>query len=123
MSIVQGLTRAILYIRDMDTQVRFYRDVLDMKVQYPAGLENYHDQSWVEFETGECSLVLHISSDKQLGKDRPKLAFSVDDVERAHKLLTERGAELSVIRSRVDGFKVADGCDPEGNPFSIYGRS
>lgn len=122
MSIVQGLTRAILYIQDMETQVRFYRDVLDIKVQYPAGLESYHDQPWVEFETGECSLVLHISSDKQLGKDRPKLAFSVGDVETAHKLLTERGAQLSEIRSRVDGFKVADGFDPEGNPFSIYGH-
>lgn len=123
MSIVQGLTRAILYIQDMDTQVRFYRDVLDMKVQYPTELESYHDQPWVEFETGECSLVLHISSDKQLGQDRPKLAFSVSNVAIAHKLLSDRGANLSPIRSRVDGFKVADGFDPEGNPFSIYGQT
>jgi predicted enzyme related to lactoylglutathione lyase len=121
MSIVQGLTRAILYIQDMETQVRFYRDVLDMKVQFPAELDHYHDQPWVEFDTGECSLVLHISSDQQLGKDRSKLAFSVSDVAIAHKLLTERGAQLTEIRSRVDGFKVADGFDPEGNPFSIYG--
>lgn len=123
MSIVQGLTRAILYIQDMDTQVRFYRDVLDIKVQHPVGLESYHDQLWVEFETGECSLVLHINPNFQIGKDRPKLAFSVSDVETAHKLLSDRGAELTEIRSRVDGFKVADGVDPEGNPFSIYGRS
>ena len=123
MSIIQGLTRVILYIQNMETQVRFYRDVMDMKVQFPAGLESYHDQPWVEFATGDCSLVLHISPDKQLGKDRSKLAFSVSDVRIAHQLLTKRGATLSEIHSRVDGFNVADGFDPEGNPFCIYGQS
>ena len=123
MSITQGLTRAILYIQDMDTQVSFYRDVLDLTVKYPTGLTSYHTASWVEFETGECCLVLHVSRDKQLGHDRPKLAFSVSNVGLAHTLLTQRGAKLSPIQSRVDGFKVADGVDPEGNPFSIYGQT
>ncbi len=111
----------ILYIQDMQTQVCFYRDVLEMKVQFPAGLESYHDQPWVEFETGECSLVLHIRPDIP-ERGRSKLAFSVDDVEIAHKLLTQRGADLSQIHTRVDGFKVADGFDPEGNPFCIYSK-
>jgi predicted enzyme related to lactoylglutathione lyase len=121
MSIIQRLTRIILYVQNMETQVHFYRNVMDMQIQSPKDLESYHDQPWVEFETGECCLVLHISPDKQLGKDRSKLAFSVSDVEIAHQLLTQRGATLSEIRPRVDGFKVADGFDPEGNPFCIYG--
>lgn len=119
MSITQGLTKTILYVKDMDKQVHFYCNILDLTVKNPVGLHSYNDASWVEFATGECSLVLHVSRDKRLSEDRPKLAFSVKDIETAHKALTDRGAKLSDINSRVDGFKVADGFDPEGNPFCI----
>lgn len=122
MSITQGLTRLIIYVQDMETQVAFYRDVLDMTVQFPAGLNTYHNQPWVEFATGQCSLVLHINRDRRSTKDQSKLAFSVENIHTAHQLLIERGANLSEIRDRVDGFKVADGFDPEGNPFCIYSR-
>lgn len=122
MSIIQGLTRLIVYVQNMETQASFYRDVLGMNIQSPAGLESYQAQPWVEFETGQCSLVLHIKHDRQSTKDQSKLAFSVDNIYTAHELLTQRGAILSEIRDRVDGFKVSDGFDPEGNPFCIYGR-
>ncbi len=120
MSVIQGLTKTILYVQDMNAQVSFYRDVLGIEVKFPAGLDSYSNEIWVEFATGECALVLHFSREKQLGKDRPKLAFSVNDIEAAHKTLTERGALLSDIGSRLPDIKVADGFDPEGNPFSIY---
>ena len=119
MSIIQGLTKIILYTQDMNTQVRFYRDVLDLVVKYPAGLDDYSNEPWVEFETGECILVLHVSREKRLSEDKPKLAFRVKDIEAAHKTLTERGAKLSNISSRLLGFKIADGFDPDGNPFAI----
>ncbi|NJM70456.1 MAG: hypothetical protein HC862_09610 [Scytonema sp. RU_4_4] len=120
MSVIQGLTKTILYVKDMNALVRFYRDVLDLKIQEPANLESYSNAIWVEFATGGCNLVLHADREKRLGEDRPKLVFSVNDMETAHKTLTERGAKLSDIRSRLPGLKVADGFDPENNPFSIY---
>ncbi len=119
MSIIQGLTKIILYVDDMNAQVHFYRDVLDLAVKYPAGLDDYSNEPWVEFETGECILVLHVNREKQIGGDKPKLAFHVNDIEAAHKTLTERGAKLSNIVSRLLGIKIADGFDPEGNPFAI----
>ncbi|MCC5642607.1 VOC family protein [Nostoc sp. CHAB 5824] len=122
MSVIQGLTKAIVYVKDMNAQVRFYRDVLDLKIQEPADLESYSNEIWVEFATGGCNLVLHADTEKRLGQDRPKLVFSVNDMETAHKTLTERGAKLSNIRSRLPGLKVADGFDPENNPFSIYSQ-
>ncbi|BAZ41890.1 glyoxalase/bleomycin resistance protein/dioxygenase [Calothrix sp. NIES-4101] len=120
MSIIQGLTKTILYVQDMNTQVKFYRDILGLKIDSPTATDNFNNHIWVEFSTGECSLVLHASGDKQLGKDRPKLAFSVDDIETAHQTLTARGLQLSDISDRLHNVKVADGIDPEGNPFSIY---
>ena len=120
MSLTQGLTKAILYVQDMNKQVNFYCYMLDLTVQSPAGLDNYSDQVWVELATGECSLVLHFNGEKQFGEDRTKLAFSVNDIETAYKTLTERGVELSALRYTPPDLKVASGFDPEGNPFAIY---
>lgn len=104
----------------MNKQVSFYRDMLGLQVKDPVGLTDYRDLIWVEWETGECSLVFHFDPQKQLGKDRPKLAFKVADIEAAHQALTKQGVELSQINSRSGNIQVADGCDPKGNPFSIY---
>lgn len=118
--ITEGLAKIILYVKDMNKQVSFYRDILDLPVQYPAGLDDYSQQIWVEFATGGCSLTLHFDPQKQLSQDRPKLVFGVKDIETAHQKLTERGLQLSHINSRLNNVRVADGCDWEGNPFSIY---
>lgn len=120
MSITQGLTKAILYVKNMNKQVNFYRDILDLKVKFPSGLDNYSDQVWVELATGECTLVLHYNGEKKFGEDRSKLAFTVNDIETAYKTLTERGVELGAIRDTPPNLKVASGFDPEGNPFAIY---
>lgn len=117
--ITQGLAKIILYVKDMDKQVHFYRDMLDLPVQYPKDLDDYSEQIWVEFASGGCSLTLHFDPQKELA-DRPKLVFAVEDIEQAHKTLSDRGLKLGKINSRVGNAKVADAFDPEGNPFSIY---
>lgn len=118
--ITQGLAKIILYVRDMDKQVYFYRDILGLEIKEPLGLNDYSDRIWVEWETGQCSLAFHLDPDKKLGKDRPKLVFKVADIQVAHKTLIERGVKLSQINYRSGNAQVADGFDPENNPFSIY---
>lgn len=115
-----GLTKTIIYVQDMNKQVNFYRNILDLTVKSPANLNDYSNQIWVELATGECTLVLHHIGEKKYGEDRAKLAFSVNDIEVAYKTLTERGVELGEIRSPSKDLKVASGFDPEGNPFAIY---
>lgn len=121
--ITQGLAKIILYVKDMNKQVIFYRDLLGLEVKEPLGLTDYSDRIWVEWETGQCSLAFHFDPDKQLGKDRPKLVFKVADIEVVHQALTKQGVELSQINSRPGGIQVADGWDPEGNLFSIYAQA
>ncbi|NJR14388.1 MAG: hypothetical protein HC785_00930 [Calothrix sp. CSU_2_0] len=120
MSLTQGLTKTILYVHDMARQINFYCDKLDLTIKSPPGLDNYSDQVWVELATGECTLVLHYNGEKQFGEDRTKLAFSVEDIETAYKILCDRGVELGAIRDTPPNLKVASGVDPEGNPFAIY---
>lgn len=119
MSIIQGLTKAIIYVFDIDKQIHFYRDLLGLEVKSLKSIEGRSDKQWVEFETGECTLVLHGNLETQHGKDRPKLAFHVNDFETAYRTLTERGVKLSAVRSPSPNLKIAEGLDPEGNPFTI----
>ncbi|MGL5873185.1 MAG: VOC family protein [Xenococcaceae cyanobacterium] len=121
--ITQSLSKTILYVKNMDAQINFYRNILELQIKYPVGLKSYSNEIWVEFATGECTLALHLDSNKQLGQDRPKLVFSVKDIETARQQLLDRGVNIGDINSRFNGVKVADGFDPEGNPFSIYGEA
>jgi predicted enzyme related to lactoylglutathione lyase len=114
-----GLIKAILYVKDMDAQVRFYRDVLGLSIKFPQGLSDYSNEFWVELDTGQCSLILHGGGQGRLGGDTPKHAFAVDDIEAMRDVLLQRGAKLGEIRSPAPGVRVCDGVDPEGNPFSI----
>ncbi len=53
------MSEIIVYVEDMITQVAFYRDVLGLAVVYLWGRTDFSDESWVEFDTGECRLCLH----------------------------------------------------------------
>jgi catechol 2,3-dioxygenase-like lactoylglutathione lyase family enzyme len=116
---IRGLLKVIIYVQDMDAQVRFYRDVLGLSIKFPDGLDGYRDEFWVEFDSGQCSLVLHGGGQKRLGEDTPKLAFEVADIEQARNALMQRGARLGEVREPAPGVKVVDGIDPEGHPFSL----
>ena len=119
MAEIKSLLKAIMFVQDMDAQVRFYRDVLGLQVKMPVGLASYSDQFWVEFETGGCTLVLHGGGQRRIGEDAPKLAFEVADIDTARTALMGRGVKLGEIRSPAQGVKVCDGVDPEGNHFSL----
>jgi len=109
----------IVYVKDMESQVCFYRDVLELNLSYPQNLETYTDQMWVTFDTGVCTLALHGGGQGDFGKDAPKFVFEVIDVESTRQVLIERGVPMGVIRSPAPGVSVSDGQDTEGNKFSI----
>lgn len=114
-----GLIEIIVYVADMDAQVRFYRDVFGLEVTYPAGLDNYADQFWVTLDAGGVLLALHGGGQGRLGSDTPKIVFGVDDIHAARAALIQKGVNVDEIRSAAPGVWVCDGRDPEGNPFSI----
>jgi predicted enzyme related to lactoylglutathione lyase len=119
MSLIQGLTKTIIYVSDIDMLTKFYCDRLGLTIKSQKSIEGRSDKQWVEFATGECTLVLHGNLEPQHGQDRPKLAFHVNDFDNAYKSLIENGVQLGAVRSPSPGLKIAEGADPEGNPFTI----
>lgn len=119
---IRHLDELILYVQDMEAQVRFYRDTLGLEVAFPAGLESYADQFWVTFQTGSCTLALHGGGGGEIGKDAPKFVFSVENVGDARAALQARGVPVGEIQSPAPGVDVFDSKDPEGNYFSLERR-
>ena len=89
-----GLIEVILYVQDMDAQVRFYRDNFELPILYPVGLDDYREEMWVVLDTGACKLALHGGGRKRLGDDAPMIVFGVKDVETARVHLVKRGVKL-----------------------------
>ena len=51
------LRYVIKFVADMDKAVKFYRDVIGLKVKFES-------PGWSEFVTGETTLALHPASEK-----------------------------------------------------------
>ena len=113
-----GLIEVILYVKDMNKMVQFYRDVLDLRLTDPT-LINPADENWVTFETGNCLLALHSGGKGDVGTDAPRIVFRVQDIKSARFQLLEAGVTAGEIRSPAPDIAVCDAKDPEGNPFSI----
>lgn len=121
MALVRGLLQIILYVKDMQKQVHFYRDVLGLPLRDLAAETDFSQHFWVEFDTGSCIFALH-GGEGRVGVDAPRLVFEVDDVEAACHALLGRGIRMGQYRLAAPGVKVCEGYDPEGNLFSIESR-
>jgi catechol 2,3-dioxygenase-like lactoylglutathione lyase family enzyme len=115
------LFEVIVYVRDMDAQVRFYRDLLGLSISWPAGLADYSAEHWVAFDAGGVALALHSGGQHSAGTP-PRYGFKVTDIVATRKELRARGVECSEVRSPAPGVQVVDCKDPEGNGFFIESR-
>lgn len=113
-----GLIEVILYVKDMNKMVLFYRDALDLPLSNPD-IREHAKEDWVTYESGNCRLALHSGGDGNIGQDAPKIVFRVQDINSARFQLLELGVAASEIRSPAPGIFICDAKDPEGNPFSI----
>jgi predicted enzyme related to lactoylglutathione lyase len=109
----------ILYVQDMHAQVRFYRDTLGLAVSYPQGRDDYHDQSWVTFSSGACTLALHGGGQRRQGEDTPMVVFRVADIQSARQTLVAQGVMVGEIFTAAPGVQVCHFHDPEGNPVAL----
>ncbi len=116
------LMEVILYVQDMEAQVSFYRDVLDIPVKGAAAVQDFSELGWVELDTGSCTLALHAGGRGRFGTDAPKVVFRVSDVAASRASLLQGGVPMGDVRSPGPGIQVCDGRDPEGNRFSIESR-
>ncbi|MFC2029144.1 VOC family protein [Chloroflexota bacterium] len=70
------LMEVILYVEDMGAQVRFYRDIMGLRVRQSEEAQDLDEPYWVELETGPCTLALHAGARGTSAPTRPRLSFA-----------------------------------------------
>lgn len=116
MSAIQGLSRVILFVRDVAKVQQFFQSNFGMEV---IGTP---EAGWVQLRSGGCELALHKAGSVGVGSASPvKLVFFSQDVESARKELVAKGIKMGKIQT-YNELRFCDGADPEGNPFQISNR-
>jgi predicted enzyme related to lactoylglutathione lyase len=110
------LVEVVLYVRDMERAIRFYRDTIGLELDF----ESDH---WTTFRTGACILALHATDQREPGKGEPDPTFLVTDADEEHARLAAAGVEVTEIREPAPGVRVFDVQDPEGNRLSIESQT
>ncbi len=119
----------IVFVRDMQRSVKFYRDTLGL----PMGMESTH---WTEFSTGGTKLALHLAEGlgpapapaKDPGAKKPagvEIVFQCDDPLQRREALLARKVNIAPAKLVHEaGPMVGVSClfeDPDGNLLSVYG--
>ena len=111
----------ILFVQNMDPEVRFYRDVLALPIRFPQGLEDYSAEMWVAFELENGTLALHGGA-KEQPDDLHEIVFMVADVAQAREKIIATGISIAPMRDLEDGSPIAEGHDPAGHRFAIRSK-
>ena len=80
------LAYAIKYVADMNRAVKFYRDVLGLRLKFESS-------EWSEFATGETTLALHPATAKH-SAGAVELGFTVTDIQNSYQDLSAKGRSL-----------------------------
>jgi lactoylglutathione lyase len=106
------LGHVIEFVADMDSAVKFYRDVIGLPLKFQS-------PGWSEFATGETSLALHpASASKPAGS--VELGFHVDDLTKFHQEMSAKGVKFSMPPTKQEyGRMLAQFVDREGAHSSV----
>ena len=111
---------ATVHVRNMAKAVRFYRDVLGLKVQLDA--RRYR---WIELGPDEplAKIALREADTAEKAKRigvETGIVFDTDDMGRLYERLSAKGVEFTRRPTKSPrGYTVADFRDPDGNEFEI----
>ncbi len=101
------------YVSDLDKAVRFYQDVLGLKVT---------SRDFVtRFEVGGILFELVPTTDKKKlqGSGNARLCLAVDDINAAIAELRKKGVETTEAQSKQNGL-LASFSDTDGNEICLW---
>jgi uncharacterized glyoxalase superfamily protein PhnB len=126
----KGTVGILLYVRNVERSVRFYRDVMgfDFKGYWDDAnhrtVMDYADAgkpSFAEVTVLGCGIGLHIARPEQAIGSGAQHHLSVDDVGTAYAHLTNAGARATVPKRQEWGATMFEVTDPDGHVWNILG--
>jgi lactoylglutathione lyase len=124
---VRAITATVLFVRDLDRCLTFYRDTLGLEVQnsdaHSAAFKMEHIYLLLLDPSAAASLIGSDEDELKIkikGGPRGLLAAEVSDVDAAYEVLSAKG--VTFRRPPIDqpwGKRTAHFADPEGNLWEI----
>jgi len=108
------LTYAIKFVGNMEEAVRFHTEHMGLKLRFKS-------PEWSEFDTGQTTLALHISSDEH-PPGTCQLGFRVPEVDRFYAERTRHGIKGVAPPVDLHGQRLAKLQDSDGAEFSVSGN-
>ena len=106
-------TYAIKFVRDMDSAVRYHRDVLGLPLKFQS-------PEWSEFSTGSVTLALHPASEKSPA-GTVELGFSAKNLQDIYAGRDANGIRFTQEPQMLHGTLLARFEDCEGAHCSLSG--
>ena len=109
------LSYVIEFVADMERAVRFYRDVVGLPLKFQS-------PGWSEFATGDVTLALHPSSEKN-PTGKLEIGFNVPNLQQFHAEMESKGVRFPMPPAKQDfGGMLAQFVDSEGAHVSVSGN-
>jgi predicted enzyme related to lactoylglutathione lyase len=108
-----SLAYAIKFVSNMDDAVRFHATQLGLTLRLQS-------PEWSEFETGQTTLALHISSAEHPA-GTCQLGFRVAEIDRFFSERAAQGVRTIAPPTDLHGQRIAKLHDPDGAEFSVSG--
>jgi predicted enzyme related to lactoylglutathione lyase len=104
----------MVYVRDMERAVPFYRDVLGLPLQMQS-------PGWSQFDLGGGMILgLHVVMGEAKAPQPGWVpSFQVDDVKAAKQRLVDAGATIALDFHDIPNGVVLECLDPDGNPIDL----
>lgn len=111
---ITGLFRVIIFARDLEAMIRFYRDDLGLPI-----IADRRGEGWVVFSVGgQSQIALHGGAGEHRPEWAPKAVLGCADPAAFHKYLSSRGVLVGDLQE-WEGTQSFDCSDPEGNDLQI----
>jgi catechol 2,3-dioxygenase-like lactoylglutathione lyase family enzyme len=127
-TLIKGIDHVAIVVGNMDRSIEFYNGVLGLKIHHDGRKEGGSRKS---FLGSSREILVALTEDENRGKAGVQfvegvahIAFRVEDVEKASKLLKEKGVEFIEEKIDKDGKRKSyHFLDPDGLELEIYGKT
>lgn len=116
------LVEVVIFARNVQAQVEFYRDVIGLPVKFPPGCDSYYQEPRVTLDAGPCLLSIYDGGTRRIGEGMPRIIFAVNDIHAIRERMLSIGLNIGPVRQVDPDTLQCDGFDPEGNPLSLESR-
>jgi len=140
---VKDFRHACVVVRDLKKAIKFYRDILGLKLVKVIKIEGEHPEKILGIKGIKLTYVKLRTKDQPRHKnaifelhhwERPKapkqkwlghISFTVDNMDREYKRLKRLGVKFisKPLKSPVSGHKLCFGYDPDGNLIEFADRN